>query len=934
MNVAAPILSVLAASPSRLAIRQSDSVAVDYAGMRARIVGLAKLLQRKGLAPGDRVLLQTPQGICFASAAIAALLAGGVPVLCEPGLGDAVYLSRVRAASPRWILSHPAVLAANRIPRVRAELARREIDVPPLPSGLDGTKRVLVSRRMLDRLARQSPSASFDPVERSVRDDAVIVFTGGTTSMPKGVRLSHGALDHYLSNIRNVLADYHVERFLADTPQQVLYALRLGRSAFTTKGRKRKRAASVLRLVRSGQIDAYFGSPYVWVEMMSMQGPNPERLPPSLRTVLLGSAPVTQEFLGSLRDWVHPDTRILVLYGLTEVGPVSVLAAEDKIAWTGQGDLVGTPLPGIDVRIDNPVDESGTGEVVLRSPSMYSGYMGEPDASGTPELRTGDLGRLVPHCSGTALVLLGRTKDMIIRRGVNIYPSTLESTIRALRDERGRPLIRECALVGRWNEATQDEDVVLCLQPWDSAAALDMALLGRRIAEAIGPDAAPDHLLAMDPIPVTGRQNKVDKQAVRAFVDRALRGPGRSEGPAGRSAGRGREAEPEGTWQWLPGAAMPFGWDAFRRKYTLLAREEGSPAAVLGQALFRLALLGIGQTAWALDEVVAPGWRNERALGPIFILGHQRSGTTFLHRLLSSDVTHARALALHEMLLPAVSVQRGLSRVARIDERLGGPGRRRLDALQNSLFGPLDDIHRLRFGEVEEDEFVLWTVFESAMCANDAPSAVECRQLDDLRHFEQWPEPRQARALGYYRACLLKKLARDDARAGARWIVSKNPAFTHKAPQLAKVFPDARFVYLVRNPLEAIPSRLSLIRAIWRRRFSGFREMTRAQVEVILADSLRAYRSAERDLPTLAGHRRLTLTYDALIADPRAAVSQIYRAFGLPGPDDSLQRALDALAQRAGARRSKHRYRASEFGLDEQRIRSELAEVFERYRFA
>src|SRR5262249_25557321 len=80
--------------------------------------------------------------------------------------------------------------------------------------------------------------------------DAVIVFTGGTTDQPRGVRLGHGALGHYLSHLAAVVAGLQAERFLADTPQQVLYALRLGKSVYVTRGRRDRRARDVLRLVR------------------------------------------------------------------------------------------------------------------------------------------------------------------------------------------------------------------------------------------------------------------------------------------------------------------------------------------------------------------------------------------------------------------------------------------------------------------------------------------------------------------------------------------------------------------------------------------------------------------------------------------------------------------------------------------------------------
>ncbi|MFH2008320.1 MAG: AMP-binding protein [bacterium] len=931
MNVAEPILRVLARDPGRAAVVEPGGRSVDFAELRRRIVAFGRHLQERGLRPGDRVVLQVPNGVEFATSALAVLLTGGVPVLCEPGLGDAVYLSRVRAAGSRWLVVHPLVARLNRIPGARGLLRRYELDVPPLPPDPTDPERIVISPQVMQRLtARLPPAAELDPVRRTGEQDGVLIFTGGTTSVPKGVRLTHGALSHYLTNIRSVIEDVPVDRFLADTPQQVLYALRLGRTAYTTKGRRRRRARHVLRLVLSGKVDCYFGSPYIWMEMMALTGPGREQLPPTLKTVLLGSAPVTPDFLRQLRGWLHPETRVLAIYGLTEAGPVCIGHVHEKLAWDGEGDLVGAPLPGVELEIDGAARPADVGEVVVRSPALYAGYLEQPARAPDEGLRTGDLGRLVEADGRRALVLMGRVKDMIIRRGVNIYPGTLEATIRSLSDGRG-PLLRECALIGLWNEGRQDEELVLCVEPAAGRpAALDLVGLARRVAEAVGSDGAPDHVLLCDPLPVTGRQNKVDKQALRAWArERLGLGALPGEGAAG----------PAADWDRLPGARMPFDWDALGRKYRLLLRSERDPVGVAGQLAFRAALWAVGQAGWALDELTDPRWRDAPLAGPLFILGHQRSGTTFLQRLLAEDKTHARALALHEQLLPSCSFQRGLAGLAALDGQLGGGLGRRFGALQDRLFGPMDDIHRLRFDAVEEDEFVLWTIFASVMCANDAPSSAELPGLDDLRNFHQWSVDRQIAALGYYRACLLKKLRREPAAAGttgaaaAPWVVSKNPAFTHKVPELRRVFPDARFVCLVRNPLETIPSRLSMIREIWRHRFSGFREMTPRQVETIVADSVRTYLAAERDLPKLPPDRRITVTYDNLVARPWRVVERIYRRFALPADDPTLAAALRKLTGRQRPHHSNHRYSLAEFGLDEARLRRELAPVFERHGF-
>jgi len=515
MNAAAAFLDIFSRMATRPAVCEPGGRSITYDRLGRQTVALAAELRRQGMTPGDRVLLQTPNGIVFAASALAVLLAGGVPVLIEPGLGDEVYLSRLRSAAPRWWLVHPLVLWVNRLPGLTAWLRRRELDVPPLPPAANGPRKIPVTHRRLQRLAATGPLPdAFTPADREAGDDGLLIFTGGTTSLPKGVRLSHGALDAYIANITSAVADLTLENFLADTPQQVLYALRLGRTAHITKGRKARRARLVRELIAGERVDAYFGSPYVWTEMAAQAGPQAAALPASLKTVLLGGAPVTSDFLAALRGRLHPATRVLALYGMTEVGPVCFVAAEDKIAYRGEGDLVGRTLDGVRVEIAEAHPETGIGEVVVHSSSLFTGYLDQPERPAEQGLATGDYGKIVQVGGRPMLALLGRKKDMIIRNGVNIYPISFEASLRAMTDPSGRRLLRECALVGVWNERRQDEDVVLFIEP-AAGVEPDLEYLKREAARLCGSDAKPAAVLIRRPIPVTGRQNKVDKQALR-----------------------------------------------------------------------------------------------------------------------------------------------------------------------------------------------------------------------------------------------------------------------------------------------------------------------------------------------------------------------------------------------------------------------------------
>ena len=378
---------------------------------------------------------------------------------------------------------------------------------------------------------------------------------------------------------------------------------------------------------------------------------------------------------------------------------------------------------------------------------------------------------------------------------------------------------------------------------------------------------------------------------------------------------------PNPPWDRLPGARVPFDWRSFFKKQRLMIREGQPVEAVAGHVAFRIALHSIAQAGWAADELFARGWRDAAFRGPLFILGHQRSGTTFLHRLLATDRTHFAALTFQEMLLPATSIQRGFAALGRLDDRMGGRARARFHRLQERLFGPLDAIHRLRFDEIEEDEFVLWAIYASTMCANNSPQSTACEELADLRDYEGWTEARKATALGWYRACLLKKAHRAPvSENGPPYLLSKNPAFSQKIPDLLSVFPDALLVRLVRDPLEAIPSRLSLIRAIWRRRFPGFDSMTPEQIRTILEDSARIYRYAERDLRDVPDERKLEIAYKDLTGRPRETVARLFDHFRLPDPDPALAAAIARLGPREQQAVSAHRYSLAEFHLDEKAV--------------
>jgi hypothetical protein len=388
---------------------------------------------------------------------------------------------------------------------------------------------------------------------------------------------------------------------------------------------------------------------------------------------------------------------------------------------------------------------------------------------------------------------------------------------------------------------------------------------------------------------------------------------------------------PDEIWGKHPGPFVPFDWRAFTKKYlTLNPAHRGS----FKSCLFHLMLYAFGQTGWLADDLFYRGWRDKKLQGPLFILGHQRSGTTYLHRLLALD-NHFYPLKLHEMLFPSISIQRIIGLSANWDDRFGGRIAKALNRQQDRLFGELDQIHRIRFNEIEEDEFVLWGILSSGMCATDSLHSAANPHLVYLRQFEKWTLRRQSTVLNWYRACLVKKIFRESkSNSGEKmWPLSKNPAFGQKISWLLKVFPDSRYIYLIRNPLETIPSRLSLIQAILNLRSDGLKLLEKSFVDALVQDSIRTYLIAEQDLVKVPPGRQITVAYDRLCKAPKDCVEEIYQKLDLKGPVEMLLEKIDESSQFSISKTGR-KYSLEQFGLDKAELVDRLSIIFKRYGFS
>ena len=507
MNPAEPFLAICKTDPERLAVVEIGGTSISRQSLERRVYALSTHLREQGMQKGDHVLVQIPPGVELTVTILSVLWVGGVVVLLEGGVGDDIYTTRVTQIAPKWILIHSKLVWIHRLPGLRSLLSYFDITAPPWPQ-IEQSTSLTLSSTLLSREGTPTDAEVMTP-----DDEAIVVFTGGTTSAPKCVQFSCSALEHFLSHIHKAIGHCDITNFLADTPPQALYAIKMGYTAYVNKGRKLKRARSMLSLIESGTIDACFTSPYLWMELF--KSGDLTSLPENLSTIMLGSAPVTKRFLEKLSSVAADKTRILGIYGMTEVGGIAFIEASDKLRWDGQGDLVGEVLDTLQVDIVPSTPGSELGEIIVHSPSLYSGYFGHPPRDTNTGLSTGDLGRWVDFEGRRMLVLEGRIKDMIIRNGFNIYPQTFETELTEHFNTKSETiLVRQSALVGVWNADREDEDVILFVE-WAHSDTKTSDWLKETSFEICGHQVEPDHCFGLTQFPVTGRQNKLDKMALR-----------------------------------------------------------------------------------------------------------------------------------------------------------------------------------------------------------------------------------------------------------------------------------------------------------------------------------------------------------------------------------------------------------------------------------
>ncbi|HET8618812.1 MAG TPA: FadD3 family acyl-CoA ligase [Acidimicrobiales bacterium] len=407
-------------------------------------------LAAAGVERGDRVALWAPNSAEWVVAALGLWQAGAVLVPVNTrfkGAEAADILARSRA---RALVTVTDFLGTDHLGLLRAsgtplpDLHTVVVASGPAPAGTVPWDGFLAGATGDARAEVERRSAGAG--EGEVSD---ILFTSGTTGVPKGVVMTHGRTLCVATDWVAMTGLAPDDRYLMVNPYFHMFGLKAGILACVASGATMLPEPvfdvdRVLGRVAGERVTVLPGPPTLYQSILDHPDRGAHDLS-SLRVAVTGAADIPVALIQRVADEL-PFPTIVTGYGLTEAGTASA---------TGPGDdpetiatTVGRPRPGFEVRIaaeqDRDAATGETGEILLRGPSVMAGYLDDPAAtaealSADGWLRTGDLGTVDDH---GYLRIVGRAKDMFIVGGFNAYPAEIENHL--LR----HPEVRQAAVIG------------------------------------------------------------------------------------------------------------------------------------------------------------------------------------------------------------------------------------------------------------------------------------------------------------------------------------------------------------------------------------------------------------------------------------------------------------------------------------------------------
>lgn len=506
MSARLSIASILAESARRYPDKDAlvlGETRLSYAQVWGMARRYAAVLAADGIGPGSRVALLLPNIPHFAFAYYGALALGATVVPVH---------ALLRADEIAYTLADSECSALITAAPLLGEAAKgAEIAEVPLYSVLDSDSDMTAVAR-IDQMAMQvEPIANLTP--RHPSDEAVILYTSGTTGKPKGAVLTH---DNMVWNA-TICAFDTIQLSDDDVMLGVLPLFHsFGQTVVMNAGFRvgativlmpRFDGPGALELMVNDGVTFFAGVPTMYMALLAAAAESEHR--PPLRLAVSGGAAIPVATIERVKEVFGVD--VYEGYGLSETSPVATFNQERYGRKVGS---IGCSLWGVDVAIASAEVEGAiellptgeNGEIVIRGHDVFSGYLNKPEATDTVMVdgwfRTGDIGYMDED---GFFFIVDRKKDLIIRGGFNVYPREVEEVMA------GHPAVAQVAVVGVADEHYGEEihAVVVCV-PGQEVDAIELQAW---VKERVGHHKYPRHVHIHESLP-TGPSGKVLKRVI------------------------------------------------------------------------------------------------------------------------------------------------------------------------------------------------------------------------------------------------------------------------------------------------------------------------------------------------------------------------------------------------------------------------------------
>ena len=331
-------------------------------------------------------------------------------------------------------------------------------------------------------------------------------------------------------------------------------------------------------------------------------------------------------------------------------------------------------------------------------------------------------------------------------------------------------------------------------------------------------------------------------------------------------------------------------------------------------------------TGFILDEIFFPKFHDIKINQPVFIIGNPRSGTTFLHRLMARDTANFLSMRTWEIFgSPSIIARRLIRGVLNFGRAIGLPVTRRIRKMEQ-LWKDDDRIHRFRLRAPEEDEYLFVHNFSTLKIWSFASMEDEA---DPYIYYDQKiSQEDKNRNMSYYESCIQRHYYYH-GQPNKNYL-SKNPNFSPAIDTLLDKFPDAKFIYLIRDPLKAVPSHISLKDREWQMLGSPLKKY--ACADFIIKSSEHWYNYPIKRLGDLPEDQAIIVKFDDLVQDAEESIFRIYQQFGFSVTEE-FNSLLQYEAKKARNHQSQHFYSLSEMGINPQDMTDRFGPVIKRFGF-